>query len=67
LTEHPKPRRQQDLLRHIVEAAAERVARYTSGMDRASHAYFGPDLSIVWETIKTSVPDLEQQVRKLLD
>jgi len=35
--------------------------------NRVSHAYFAVDLSIVWQTVQTDLPMLEQQVRRLLE
>lgn len=34
--------------------------------NRLSHGYFEINLDIVWDTIKTSLPELEQHARRLL-
>ena len=34
--------------------------------NRLIHEYFGVDLNLVWETLKTDLPKLKTQVRKLL-
>ncbi len=117
MSDRAGPPRQEDYLRHIVEAA-ERVARYTGSLDKAafladektrdavirnleivgeaakrileeyadfaglhpevpwnkiyamrnrlSHGYFEINLEIVWDTAKTSLPELEGHARRLL-
>ena len=40
--------------------------RAASGMrNLLSHGYFAIDLDIVWTTVKTSLPSMEQQVRRI--
>ncbi len=34
----------------------------TAMRDRLIHGYFGVDIAIVWETIKTDLPKLEKQI-----
>jgi uncharacterized protein with HEPN domain len=34
--------------------------------NRLSHGYFETDLNIVWDTVQTSLPELESQIRRLL-
>ncbi len=58
----------------LVAEYPEFVARYADipwkqmrGMrNRMAHGYFDIDLNIVWETIKTSLPVLERQLRDAL-
>lgn len=33
--------------------------------DRLIHGYFGVDIPIVWETIKTDLPELKSQIGKI--
>ncbi len=35
--------------------------------DKLIHAYFGVNLSLVWETVKKDLPVLKVQIRKALD
>ena len=35
--------------------------------DRLIHDYIGVDYSIVWDVIKNKIPELTQQINKLLD
>jgi uncharacterized protein with HEPN domain len=35
--------------------------------DRLIHAYFGVDLEIVWETIKFRIPELKEQIEKIIE
>jgi uncharacterized protein with HEPN domain len=32
-----------------------------------THGYFGVDLAVVWQTVRTNLPDLREQARKALD
>ena len=34
--------------------------------NRMAHGYFDIDLNIVWDTVKSSLPELERQLRPLL-
>ncbi len=34
--------------------------------NRLSHGYFEINLDVVWDTVKASLPELEEQVRRLL-
>jgi uncharacterized protein with HEPN domain len=35
--------------------------------NRMAHGYFEIDLNVVWDTVRTSLPDLEAKLRLLLD
>lgn len=35
--------------------------------NRVSHGYFSVDLEIVWTTVKRDIPELERQIRQLLE
>ncbi|MFX1514209.1 MAG: DUF86 domain-containing protein [Promethearchaeota archaeon] len=37
----------------------------TAMRDRLIHGYFGVDIPIVWETIKTDLPELKSQIGKI--
>jgi uncharacterized protein with HEPN domain len=58
--------------KHIPEALRKRHPeipwKRMSGMrDRLVHAYFGVDYKLVWDAIKTEIPNLRPQFRKILD
>jgi uncharacterized protein with HEPN domain len=58
-----------DYLAHMLEAV--RLAReYVQGVaqmrgmrNRMAHGYFDIDLNIVWDTVQSSLPDLEGQLQ----
>jgi uncharacterized protein with HEPN domain len=35
--------------------------------NRISHGYFKVDYELIWQTIHNDLPDLHQQIKKLLD
>ena len=35
--------------------------------NRVSHGYFSVDLGVVWKTLKSDIPELERQLRPLLE
>jgi len=35
--------------------------------DRLIHGYFGVDYELVWDVVTTKVPQLRDQIQKLLD
>ncbi len=35
--------------------------------NRVAHGYFSVDLEIVWKTVQTDLPELESQIRVLID
>lgn len=42
--------------------------RGMAGMrDRLIHGYFGVDLELVWDVVRTRVPDLEKRLRPLVE
>jgi uncharacterized protein with HEPN domain len=42
--------------------------RAIAGMrDRLIHAYFGVDYEIVWDVVRNRVPELQLQLRRILD
>lgn len=34
--------------------------------DRLIHGYFGVDYDLVWDVIRTKIPDLQRRIRQLL-
>lgn len=39
-----------------------------SGMrDKMTHAYFGVNLDVVWNTIKRDIPDVRHRIKRALD
>jgi uncharacterized protein with HEPN domain len=61
-----------DLIRHILDEirflTSEASALSEDGFmrDKLIHHYFGVDYSLVWNTVQSDIPELEQQLRKLL-
>ncbi|MHA2175606.1 MAG: HepT-like ribonuclease domain-containing protein [Candidatus Hodarchaeales archaeon] len=39
----------------------------TAMRDRLIHGYFGVDVSILWETVTTDLPELNRQIEKIWD
>ncbi len=39
----------------------------TAMRDRLIHGYFGVDVSILWETVTTDLPELNKQIKKIWD
>ncbi|MFX0173775.1 MAG: DUF86 domain-containing protein [Candidatus Hodarchaeota archaeon] len=39
----------------------------TAMRDRLIHGYFGVDISILWETVITDLPELNKQIKKIWD
>jgi uncharacterized protein with HEPN domain len=39
----------------------------TAMRDRLIHGYFGVDVSILWETVTTDLPELNMQIKKIWD
>jgi len=35
--------------------------------DHLIHHYFGIDYDLVWDVVATRIPDLERQIRRVLD
>jgi uncharacterized protein with HEPN domain len=59
----------------LVDLAPELTGQYPEvnwrgirGMrNRLAHGYFEVDLGIVWDTVQSSLPELESRVRRILD
>ncbi len=52
----------------ITERHQEIEWRSMAGMrDRLIHSYFGVDYHLVWDVVKTKIPELSSQIRQLLD
>ena len=58
--------------RHVPESVREKYPdvswRQMAGMrDRLVHGYFGVDYQLVWDTIKTHIPELIAEITRILD
>jgi uncharacterized protein with HEPN domain len=52
----------------FVESHPEVMWRSMRGMrNRIAHGYFQIDLDVVWETMRTALPELQKQLPSLLD
>ncbi|MGC8720947.1 MAG: DUF86 domain-containing protein [Thermodesulforhabdaceae bacterium] len=52
---------------HIKEKHARIPWKKMAGMrDKLIHAYFGVDYLLIWETIKSEIPKLKPELRKVL-
>lgn len=60
--------RQSDCLERMLSAAKHPTIPWSqmNGMrNRMAHGYFELDLDIVWDTVRTAIPDLETNLRSI--